>query len=520
MTQRPHACPGGEHEKQEGGIVACGHPATGRAATAILDDGGNAFDAVLAAMCAACVAEPVLASLGGGGFLLARTGQGGRTQRPVIYDFFPQTPKARRPSNDVEFYPIVADFGPVQQEFHIGMGSIATPGAVRGLFEVHRELGFMPIRRVVEPAIALARDGIEMNSLQAYFFGIISPIFKSTEASRTLFARPGDPEKLVGEGDLLRLPEFADALETLSIEGEDLFYRGEIAQAVAADCKAHGGHLTADDFAGYRVERRMPLAVDAFSARLLMNPPPSNGGILIAFALALLSDDDFAASGFASAGHIQHLSRVMGATNRARLEQDLHEMTPDAAARTFLDPALVDAYRQHLLGRPWMTRGTTHISVIDADGNAAGLSLTNGEGAGYIAPGTGIMLNNILGEDDINPHGFGHWPRDARLSSMMCPTIALTPDGGVTVLGSGGSNRLRTAILQVLLNLLVFKMPIEDAVAMPRMHLEGETLSIEPGIGDALADARDEPFTTVDRWERQNMFFGGVHAVRREEMDA
>jgi gamma-glutamyltranspeptidase/glutathione hydrolase len=160
-------------------------------------------------------------------------------------------------------------------------------------------------------------------------------------------------------------------------------------------------------------------------------------------------------------------------------------------------------------------RGTTHISIIDAAGNAAGLTLSNGEGSGYVVPGTGIMLNNVLGEEDINPHGFHLWPQDVRISSMMTPTLVIDKDGGLTTLGSGGSNRIRTAILQVLLNRLVFAMPLEDAVNAPRLHVEGDKASIEPGYDEGAVDGLASAFPTVDRWPQSNMFFGGVHAVHR-----
>lgn len=502
------------------GIVACGHPVTANAAAAILEEGGNAFDAALAAMCAACVAEPVLASLGGGGFLLARPTGGRFANRPIVFDFFPQTPKSRRPSDEIEFYPVLADFGPAQQEFHIGMGAIATPGAVRGLFEVHRHVCRLPLRRIVQPAVDLARTGVAMNPLQAYFLAIVAPIFRSTTESEAVFASPERPGALIGEGEALRLRRFADALEVLAIEGDDLFYRGEIAQAISADSRARGGHLTADDLADYAVALREPLTAEAFSCRLLLNPPPSNGGLLIAFSLELLRDAQLSGSAFGSEAHVDSLVRVMAATNRARLEQALHRLPAKAAAEAFLSPALVDAYRNHLLGRPWATRGTTHISVIDAAGNAAALSLTNGEGSGYIVPNTDIMLNNVLGEEDINPHGVHAWPRDARLSSMLAPTIALGRDGSLTVLGSGGSNRLRTAILQVLLNLLAFELPVEQAVTAPRIHLEAETLSVEPGFSEGAAALLRRHFADVALWNEHNMFFGGVHTVRMERSGA
>ena len=498
------------------GAVASGHPETSRAAAAILAEGGNAFDAALAAACMACVAEPVLASLGGGGFLLARPNQGRHQGRSIVYDFVPQTPKSRAQAADVDFFPILADFGPTQQEFHIGMGSIATPGLVKGLFEAHRDLGFMPIGRIVEPAVALARGGVRMNEMQAYMFGVVGAILRSSDASKAIFESRDRPGELIGDGEVLVQRELADTLEVLAIEGDDLFYRGEIAHRIVDDCRGGGGYLTRDDLERYSVERRTPLTLDIFSARLHLNPPPSTGGILIAFALELLRDTDPASLPFGCTAYLGRLAKVMQLTNRARIESRLHELDAETAADDLLHPALITAYRGEVLGRPPAPRGTTHISVIDAAGNAAALSLCNGDGSGYVVPGTGIMLNNVLGEDDINPHGFHEWPEDSRMSSMMAPTLVIDRDGGLTTLGSGGSNRIRTAILQVLLNRLVFAMAPEDAVNAPRLHVEDDKLSIEPGYREDAVDALARSFATVDRWQQPNMFFGGVHAVHRD----
>jgi gamma-glutamyltranspeptidase/glutathione hydrolase len=497
-------------------VVACGHPATTDAAAAVLDEGGNAFDAALAAMCAACVAEPVLASLGGGGFLLVRPTAGNRQGGAVVYDFFPQTPGQRLAESERGFFPVHADFGGVRQEFRIGMGSVATPGVVRGLFEAHRDLGYMPLRRIVEPACALARAGIRIDALQAYMFRVIAPIFQSTPESLATFSSRKDSARLVGEGEILAIPEFADTLETLAIEGDGLFYRGEIADRIVGLCRAHGGHLVAADLDRYRVERRKPLTIRAFANTVHLNPPPSCGGILIAFALQLLQGSDLAALPFGTGAYLWRLVQVMDLTNRARLEQAIHDLEPERAVAALLDPRLVAAYRREILDRPFTTRGTTHISVLDGDGNAAALSLSNGEGCGHLIPGTGIMLNNVLGEEDINPHGLQRWPCASRLASMLAPTLALGDDGAMTVLGSGGSNRLRTAILQVLLDLMVFEMPVEEAVAMPRIHFENGRLSVEPGFRDDAVDALAPRIAEIERWREQNMFFGGVHSVRRD----
>ncbi|MDH5799090.1 MAG: gamma-glutamyltransferase, partial [Paracoccaceae bacterium] len=172
------------------GAIAAGHPETARAAAIILEEGGNAFDAVIGGVMAACIAEPVLASLGGGGFCLASPPDGSA----VVYDFFTQTPK-RRP-DDLDFFPIIADFGTAQQEFHIGMGSIATPGVVAGLFALHRDRGHMPLQRIAEPAIRLARTGVKMNATQAYIFQIVKAIYLSNDTSASFFGsrkNPGQP---------------------------------------------------------------------------------------------------------------------------------------------------------------------------------------------------------------------------------------------------------------------------------------------------------------------------------------
>jgi len=492
------------------GAIAAGHPETAIAARTILEEGGNAFDAVLGAMAASCVTEPVLSSMGGGGFLMARPA--GRA--PMLYDFFAQTPKVRPDLDNCDFHPILCDFGTVQQEFHIGMASIATPGAVKGLFQVSQELGRMPLARVIEPALALARDGFLMNALQAYIFEVVGGIYMSTGPSRAIFASPEDPKRLIGEGEMMSNQAFADALENIIHEGEELFYRGEIAAKIAADCESGGGTLTRADLESYEVRRRFPLVRDYHGTRLYTNPPPSSGGILIGFALALLDDIDVGRMGFGSAEHLGLLTAIMELTNLARVESCVHDQDEADSEEILLNSDLLDKYRKKVLGHPRAQRGTTHISVVDSHGNAASLTLSNGEGAGYVVPDTGIMLNNMLGEEDINPHGFHHWPTDKRMCSMMAPTIAIRPDGELFALGSGGSNRIRTAILQVLINLLDFEMPIEGAVSAPRLHFESNKLNIENGFDEDTRRTFASKFDDAKLWGEKNLFFGGVHAVR------
>ena len=479
-----------------GAAIACGHEVTAGAAREVLEEGGNAFDAAIAAACAACVAEPVLSSLAGGGYLLA--GRAGAP--PVVYDFFVDTPLTCRPCADIDLYPIHADFGTVTQEFHIGMGSVATPGMPAGLFAVHRDLCSLPMPRLVAPAARAAREGVAINPLQASIFRVVAPIYVATAAARAIYGH--DRESLPGDGERFRQGELATALERFAVEGAELFYGGEFGQGLVEACATGGGQLTLDDLRRYRVFCRPPLRVDYRGARISTNPPPSRGGMLIAFALALLAE----ASPGSREQWLRALAGAMQLTNQARAESD----------EPLLDEELLARYRAELRSRPGFNRGTTHISVVDAEGNVAAVSLSNGEGCGHVLPGTGIMLNNMLGEEDLNPGGFQAWAPGTRMASMMAPTL-LERASGHAVLGTGGSNRIRSAILQVITNLVDFGMTPEEAIAAPRIHVEGDLLSIEGGFTPAEDAALAATGLQADLWPDRNLFFGGVHVVAQGE---
>ena len=342
---------------------------------------------------------------------------------------------------------------------------------------------------------------------------MVAPIYLSNAACRAAYGSTRTEGVPVRRGEVLANAEFADLIESLAREGEDLFYRGEVARRIVADCRDGGGNLGDADFVGYEAIVRQPLERHFRTARLFTNPPPSTGGILVAFALELLRDGGLGEERFGSRAHLERLAEVMALTNKARIDSRLHEADEDAAAAVLLDPALIAAYRRQIAGRPATARGTTQISIIDGDGNAASMTVSNGEGAAYLVPGTGVMLNNMLGEADINPHGFHRWPTDVRMASMMTPTILLRGDGTRVALGSGGSNRIRTAILQVLLNVLAFGMPLDEAVDSPRIHYEDGRLSIEAGFDEDEVRGLAAAYPDIEMWGERNFFFGGVHSV-------
>lgn len=493
------------------GAVAAGHPETAAAACEILADGGNAFDAVLAAMATATVSEPLLCSLGGGGFLMAqRAGQ-----EAVLYDFFAETP--RHPPTDpdtLDFRAIEVDFGPATQEFHVGVGAMAVPGAVRGLCTVHRDLATRPLAQLVRPAVRLGREGVVLRDFDAYAGRVLAPILSASPDLAAIFRRrDGTP---MAPGDRLLQPELSDTLEQLGDQGDRPFYEGEHAERLAALAAERGGLVDAEALGAYRVVKRVPLARDYRGAQVLTNPPPSSGGLLIAFALELLAAvEPLPAAGMPE--HLRVLAHAMALTNQARVEAELH-VSEDAAAESaavarLFDPELLARYREALLERPHTARGTTHISVVDAAGNVAATTLSNGEGCGVTLPGTGIHLNNMLGEEDLHPAGFHRWPPATRIASMMAPSLIRLADGGVAALGSGGSNRIRTALLQVIGNLVDHAMPVAEAVAAPRIHVERGLVNVEPGYGEDALAAAAAAGGHLKRWPEANMFFGGVHAV-------
>jgi len=464
------------------GLVAGGHPATVAAAGAVLDTGGNAFDAVVAAGFAAAVAEPQLTGLAGGGFLLARTANGAAR----VFDFFVDTPGRGHgvAPRALDFIPVEVDFGTTRQEFNVGLGSVAVPGCLAGYLHVHAALGRQPLAAVIQPAAQLARDGIVLNEHHAYLVGLLRPILFRSPEGRAIYSRSGEP---LACGERLVNPDLAAFLDRLAASPRrgNGFDAPDLARAIARDMEA-GGLLTAEDLSRYEVFERRPLAARFRGREVLTNPPPSSGGTLLRIALELLAARR-PPPAWGDPAHVVPLVETMIETDAIR---------SGAPAPT----------------RPRFGRGTTHVSVCDAAGNVAAMTTSNGESSGYIAPGTGVMFNNMLGEDDLHPGGFHRDEPGLRVASMMSPTLLLRDGRVELVLGSGGSKRIRTAVLQVIQNVVELGMDLCAAVEAPRLHWDGETLQVEPGFPAAALRALEARWP-IDRWERRNLYFGGVHAV-------
>ena len=471
------------------GVVSAGHPATVAAAVEVLRAGGNAYDAAVAAGFAATVAEPCLSSLGGGGFLLAKTAAGDE----VVFDFFVDTPGRGRPALAPEptLTPVTVRFVAADQEFHVGHGSVAVPGCLAGYLHVHRRLGRLDLAEVVEPARRLAADGVVLGRGQAAIVRLLEPIFVMHAEARARFVpegRPfGDDEAVVSE----RLAAFLARVATGEVDG---FGDPEVVDAVVADMVANGGCITAEDLTGYRVIERTPLTVEHRAGRLLTNPPPSFGGTLVARALALLAS--VPPSGpMGSGARLRQLVDVMAAVTDHHTNGGGDPQPPAVAATG-----------------PRSAKGTTHVSVADAEGNLAAMTTSNGTGSGITLGDTGVLANNIMGEADLHPGGFHLAPPGHRVGSMMAPTVLLRDGAAPVVLGSGGSERIRTALTQTIANLLDHGMSLETAVAAPRVHWDGSTVQVEPGY-DPAAIAELATERAVNQWSVSDLYFGGVNAV-------
>src|SRR3954452_12121781 len=467
-------------------VVAAGHPVTAEAGARVLREGGNAVDAAVAAVLASQAAEPLLTGLGAGGYLLVA----GPGVEPTVLDFFVAAPgRGAPPGANPPLLAVDVDFGDAIQVFNVGAGSCGVPGVPAGLSEALERWGSARVGDLVAHAARLAEEGVPLNAEQAYIGEILAPILVSSPECAALWAPGG---RLLGAGDVLRNAELATTLERFGAEGAAPFYTGEIASAEAACVAARGGLLGEADLAAYEVCAQAPVRVAYRDREVLTNPPPNAGGILLAYALARLD---------ARAPSPPALRDVLDAMDAAQAER-----TPE-----FTTQLGDDGFLERFLGS--RLGATTHVSVLDADGLAATVTCTNGEGSGVIVPGTGIHLNNIMGEEDLNPHGFPQYPSGRHMPSMMAPTVVLRDGEVELVLGSAGSNRIRSALLQTIVGAVDHGLGVRDAVEAPRMHVEAGELFVEPGV--PLEELDDHGHQLVS-FRGPNVFFGGVQAIRRD----
>ena len=469
------------------GVIAAGHEVTARVGADVLRAGGNAVDAAVAAMLASFACEPLLTGLGAGGYMLVVSPE----EAPVLLDFFVEAPgRGADATARAELIPITISFGDAVQVFNIGAASVGCYGTPAGICAASNRFGRIPLTDLVAPAARLARHGVTVTEAQAYLFRILADIVLSTPECAAVFAPDG---RLPGVGDTVHQPELADAVERLGEEGSDPFYRGDIARAITEWVSQRGGMLTASDLEAFRVIDREPIEVTYRGRTVLTNPPPSAGGILIARALGWLEDDS-------EPPDVERVVEVMERTQAERTPEFLAGLDDPEFVQRFLDGG----------GR---FGSTTHIAVLDGEGGACSVTCSNGACSGIVVPGTGMHLNNMLGEQDLNPLGFHRHPPGRRLPSMMAPTVVVRDGSAELVLGSAGSNRIRSAILQTIIRVVDEGVRAGAAVQAPRVHFEDGVVYAEPGVDTSALERAARP---IARFRARNLFFGGVQAVERD----
>jgi len=443
--------------------VAAGHPATAEAGLEILEEGGSAADAAVAAALASCVAETVMTGILGGGYA-AWLDAG--SDRAEILDFFVAVPGLGRPNRSPELEELAVPFGEELVHYFVGAATCAVPGVPGGLEALWRRAGVLPWERLVEPALRLARSGVSMPLAHAKCLAMLAPVMTMREGAR-IYAPGG---RLLEEGGRLEQPGLVAAFEVVAAEGPRTFYEGTMAEALLALMDERAGLVTSDDLAAYEIAWLEPVEAPYAGVRV-----QSRGGLsqLVDTLAALPPLRDAS-----SADRALAFARVLAA--------------PPYSGRTY----------EH----------TTNLAVVDRDGNACVLTTSLGLGSGDFLPGYDMHLNSMLGESDLL---IGPLQAGGRMASMMSPTVALDGDGLVIAAGAAGGTRLRPALAQVLSGILDEQLEPQEAVDRPRLHSTGHVVHVEPGFDEAGIDALLDHGYDVRLWSSLHHYFGGVSAVAR-----
>jgi gamma-glutamyltranspeptidase / glutathione hydrolase len=494
-----------EHARDARVVVAAPNRLAAEAGARVGADGGSAVDAALAAMLVTAVNEPGIVSIGGGAFVtVAPPGEA-----PVTVDGYVEMPGRGLPASA---------FRRGTRELHnaeyaggtsmtIGHGSVGTPGLLRAFEEAHRQYGHVPWRVVVEPAVEISRTGFPLGAAANYYLGTIGPelLARDADARAAVFDSDG---VVHGVGDTIVVPHLADFLERVAAEGADALFRGDVARVLVEDMAANGGLITQADLDAYSTVVRPSSTVQVADWTIATNPPPAIGGPVLAAMLILLdghpadkwSDDD--------------LVRWV-AVQRAVLRHRAAELDV-ASDRATAGQALLDGVLAG--GQKWLgvAPSTAHVSVVDAEGFACSVTSSSGYGAGVTIPGTGVWLNNCLGEHELNRGGLHSLAPGERLASNMAPSVARRPDGAVLAIGSPGADRITTALAQVLASFAHGGYDLQQAIDRPRVHLSrgpdgSEVLHQEDDV--VLPPTIDLP---IKKYPPRAMFMGGVAAALRE----
>ncbi len=458
--------------------------------------GGNAVDAAIAAMLVAVNTEPGVCSLSGGGYMTIRS----PGAPPITLDGYVAVPgkSGERPASERVAVPVHLEYGGGVDTI-VGPDSIGVPGTVALFGVASRQYGRLPWRELFAPVIDATRLGFPL-PMASYLYLIHSgePIFSRTaDGHQALYHADGN---LKSTGDKVIVPHLADSLEQLAAGGPAEFYTGELGRYIAHHVIDSGGRLGEADLEAYQVVPRPSLVSRIADWEIATNPPPAVGGAVLSAMLQLMGRARPTRWDKPALQHLVDVQRAVLGYRRARLD-----LSNDIVADT--KQLLGDALDGNLAAI--LESGSTcHVSTVDADGLACSVTTSAGYGAGEMPPGTGLWLNNSLGELELNKRGLEPGEPGMRLPSNMAPTTAVSDSGEVLSIGSPGADRITTAILQVLINHLQLGMPIREAIVAPRAHVEfiedEFRVACEAALGIDQLDVPRRDFPDL------SMFFGGV----------
>jgi gamma-glutamyltranspeptidase/glutathione hydrolase len=480
-------------------VVAAASVAAAEAGSAVADLGGNAVDAAIAATLTSMSTELGIVSPGGGAFITVWPAD----SEPLVIDAYAEMPgrgleTGRAAITDRVFM----EYGG-GMETVVGWGSIATPGAFAGFDIASTRFGAAPWADLLTPTIEILRSGFPVSQATSFYLDYAHDVIYGWDPeSAEIHHRPdGTPRRA---NDIITNPSLAECLADLSAEGADLLYHGDLGAALARASTERGGLITRHDLEEYQPIVRPPSRIGLRGWDIATNAPPAVGGITMTALLTLMERHGI--HGWTAAEVAKHAAaqHAVFSFRRGVLDGETDRFIGS-------DELLRLADRGDLLAIH-RSASTVHASAVDASGLACSITASAGYGSGAVIPGTGFGLNNSLGELELTTEGLHVLEPGTRLLSNMAPTCARSPEGEVLALGSPGADRITSAIASVLMNHIVCGMPIDDAVAHPRIHAEVfdgvATLAVEPDVDTSLVEDLE-----IRELPKLSMYFGGVQAA-------
>ena len=485
------------------GMVASAHPLASQAGVEILKAGGNAVDAAVAAAFAVGVAEPNSNGIGGEGMMIIYLA---KTRKAIAVDYRSAAPAAAAFPEGIP---------------SSGHAAAAIPGTVAGLSLALEKYGTMPLARVLEPAIKLASDGFAVSPTLALIILDHFEALSQEESLAKVFCPDGLP---LEAGDTLRNPDLAESLRKIAAGGRDVFYRGELAETIAAEMQARGGFITKDDLAGYRAVEREPVR-GAYRGYSLISAPPPVGGLAVVEIMQILERFNLRRHAPLSPARIHLMAEAM---KRGMADWRDFVADPDFVAipvsgllsRQYAKARAAEINPERISekiapGEParGQSPSTTSLSVVDKDGNMVALTQTISDffGAKVMVTGTGIILNNEM--DNFSAQGVNALAPGKRMRTTIAPTIIIKGRKPFAAIGTPGAARILTTMPLLISNLIDYRMDIQQAIEMPRFFPSEKDLAIEPRLPEGTVAALEKMGYMLKSLDAFDLFFGGAQGI-------